>query len=57
VLIADDASKDKVEKRNFRGLVLETATAVSRSKLRIDVRKALLRANNPAKWREGISVS
>jgi hypothetical protein len=58
VLIADDASKDKLEKRNSRGLVLETdAAAVSRSKLRVDVRKALLRANYPAKWREGISVA
>src|ERR1700729_1900674 len=34
VLIADDASRDKVEKRTARGLVLETdAAAVSRSKL------------------------
>jgi hypothetical protein len=58
VLIADDASKDKLEKRNSHGLVLETdAAAVSRSKLRVDVRKALLRANYPAKWREGISVA
>jgi hypothetical protein len=57
VLIADDASKDKVEKRTARGLVLETdAAAVSRSKLQVDARKALLRANNPQKWGEAIAV-
>ena len=57
VLIADDDSKDKVEKRTARGLVLETdAAAVSRSKLQVDARKALLRANNPQKWGEAIAV-
>jgi hypothetical protein len=57
VLIADDASRDKVEKRTARGLVLETdAAAVSRSKLQVDARKALLRANNPQKWGEAIQV-
>jgi hypothetical protein len=57
VLIADDASRDKVEKRTARGLVLETdSAAVSRSKLQVDARKALLRANNPAKWGEAIAV-
>jgi hypothetical protein len=57
VLIADDASKDKVEKRTARGLVLEyDAAAVSRSKLQVDARKALLRANNPHKWGEAIAV-
>jgi terminase small subunit-like protein len=57
VLIADDASKDKVEKRMARGLVLETdAAAVSRSKLRVDARRSLLRANNPTKWGEAIAV-
>jgi hypothetical protein len=57
VLIADDASKDKVEKRTARGLQVETdAASVSRSKLRVDARKALLRANNPQKWGEAIAV-
>jgi hypothetical protein len=57
VLIADDASRDKIEKRTARGLVLETdAAAVSRSKLQVDARKALLRANNPQKWGEAIAV-
>jgi hypothetical protein len=57
VLIADDASRDKVEKRTARGLVHETdAAAVSRSKLQVDARKALLRANNPQKWGEAIAV-
>jgi hypothetical protein len=57
VLIADDASRDKVEKRTARGLQIETdAAAVSRSKLQVDARKALLRANNPQKWGEAIAV-
>jgi hypothetical protein len=57
VLIADDASKDKVEKRTARGLQVENdAAAVSRSKLQVDARKALLRANNPQKWGEAIAV-
>ncbi len=57
VLIADDASKDKVEKRTARGPQVETdSAAVSRSKLQVDARKALLRANNPQKWGEAIAV-
>jgi hypothetical protein len=55
VLIADDASQDKVEKRTPRGLVLETDSATaSRSKLQVEARKAL--SNNPQKWGEAIAV-
>ena len=55
VLIADDASRDKVEKRTARGLVLETdAAAVSRSKLQVDA-KGAAESEQPAEVGRGDS--
>lgn len=53
VMIADDSSNDYIDKKNtksgedFRVLDPE---ALTRSKLRIDTRLKILRANNPARW-------
>jgi hypothetical protein len=56
--IADDARLDKVERRNNRGVLelMNDPSAVARSKLRVETRRALLRANCPAKWGEAIQV-
>jgi hypothetical protein len=55
--IADDASKDKVLKPTPRGPQWVTDNeAISRSKLRVETRRALLRANCPARWGEAIQV-
>jgi hypothetical protein len=55
LLIADDTSRDRVEKARGKGLETDSG-AVARSKLQVEARKALLRANNPTKWGEAIQV-
>lgn len=60
IMIADDSSNDYIEKINsktgetFRVL---DAEAMTRSKMRIEARMKILRANNPARWGDNPSAS
>lgn len=59
VMIADDNTNDYVDKKNSKGdsfRVLDQE-ALSRSKMRIDVRLKIMKANDPRRWGDSPSAN
>lgn len=59
VMIADDATNDYVDKKNSKGDTFRVLDqeALSRSKMRIEVRLKIMKANDPRRWGESPNMN